>query len=191
MRKNRGAAAPTQIDVFLKAANYFDYLEKHFPNPEERKENIAELIHIATQFSDSAEFLERVSLLQATDDMASRQAHSANRNGRLAIGDMPPAVTLMTIHMAKGLEFTRVFLAGCVEGILPHARGMDTEKEVEEERRLMYVGMTRAREELSLSFYDQPSRFLGEIPTEFLKFTSLVSDRDVFEDNEERHITLD
>ena len=91
----------------------------------------------------------------------------------------------------RGLEFDRVFIAGACEGLLPHVRSLDTKEELEEERRLLYVAMTRARHELIISFYDLPSRFLSEIPQELLKFESGVSEKDVFDDGEERYITFD
>ena len=103
------------------------------------------------------------------------------------------AVNLMTIHLSKGLEFDRVFIAGCNEGILPHSRSLGTALEIEEERRLLYVAMTRAKKELNLSFYDIPSRFLGELPNDLVEFKSLVSKTESFSglDDEERYITLD
>ena len=97
----------------------------------------------------------------------------------------------MTIHMAKGLEFDTVFVAGCSEGLLPHARSIDAADQLEEERRLMYVAMTRARHNLFLSLYNIPSRFLFEIPKELTEFESGTSDASTLEDNEERYITLD
>jgi DNA helicase-2/ATP-dependent DNA helicase PcrA len=85
----------------------------------------------------------------------------------------------MTIHMAKGLEFDTVFIAGAAEGLLPHIRSIDKEDSLEEERRLMYVAMTRAREKLFISFFGLPSRFLSEIPNIYLKQTSNDNDNDV------------
>ena len=87
------------------------------------------------------------------------------------------AVVLMTMHMAKGLEFDAVFLTGMEEGLFPHARAMEDPEELEEERRLCYVGMTRARQRLWMTYayrrrvhgrdqYNMPSRFLEEIPEE-------------------------
>ena len=97
----------------------------------------------------------------------------------------------MTIHLAKGLEFDTVFVAGASEGLLPHARSMERDAELEEERRLMYVAMTRAQKRLHISFYDLPSRFLSELPGELLEFKSVASDETAFTDNEERYITID
>ena len=162
------------IQFFIKASDYFGYLEKNFVNATERKENIAELMTFASKFEDLAIFLEQVSLVQPTDAIAKNKT-----------------VHLMTIHLAKGLEFDRVFVVGCSEGLLPHARSLKDEAELEEERRLMYVAMTRAKKELSLSFYDLPSRFLLELPPELIEFRSSISENSVLEDNEERYITLD
>ena len=132
-------------------------------------------MHFASGFAELQTFLEAMSLLQATDNIK-KDGHG---------------VELMTIHLAKGLEFDHVFVAGAVEGLLPHARSLETEDELEEERRLLYVAMTRARKNLYISFFALPSRFLSEIPSEFVKFRNLVSDTEVFSDDEERYITLD
>ena len=182
------------IQIFIKASNYFGYLEKNFVNAAERKENISELMTFASKFEDLPAFLEQISLLQPTDApaiTADSRGQRAKSNKQLAISNSPFAVQLMTIHLAKGLEFDRVFVIGCSEGLLPHARSLKDESELEEERRLMYVAMTRAKKELGLSFYDLPSRFLLELPPELIEFQSLVSENNVLEDNEERYITLD
>jgi DNA helicase-2/ATP-dependent DNA helicase PcrA len=134
----------------------------------EEKDNVLELLRFADSAPGSGEealreFLERVSL-------------SARDPG----ADPSDAVRLMTLHNAKGLEFDVVFLLGVEEGLLPHARSDDSEKEIEEERRLFYVGLTRARERAFLSharrrllfgsFRDAiPSRFLNEIPVSLLR----------------------
>ncbi len=140
------------IKIFLEIYGYFDYLERNFLNADERQENIAELISFASGFNELPDFLEKVTLLQSTDDEA---AH--NR-------DPKAAVSMMTIHLAKGLEFENVFIAGAAEGLLPHIRSIDNELSLEEERRLMYVAMTRAKKKLHVSFYGMPSRFVAEIP---------------------------
>lgn len=175
LRDNPAKTPVKIIDIFLKHTNYFDYLDKNFANPDERKENVAGLVAFAGNFENLDEFLERVSLLQATDTTANSKAQSANK-----------PVSLMTIHLAKGLEFDNVFIAGVNEGLLPHHRSMGSQTELEEERRLIYVAMTRARKRLFLSFYDLPSRFLSEIPEEFLEFSGERGLND-----EERYITLD
>ena len=104
-------------------------------------------------------------------------------------------VTLMTLHNAKGLEYPTVFITGCEEGVFPHSRAID-EGALEEERRLFYVGITRARRHLNLSHawsrtifgrtqQNIPSRFLGEVPTELVKDVGLASSR------EDRNLSTD
>jgi DNA helicase-2/ATP-dependent DNA helicase PcrA len=134
-----------------------------------RLENLQELLNVTAEYDATAEeaslagFLESVSLVADVD--------SFDETGE--------AVTLMTLHSAKGLEFPVVFLVGLEEGVFPHSRSLTSDTELEEERRLCYVGMTRAREELHLvhahrrSLYGQPSfnrpsRFLEDIPPELL-----------------------
>ncbi len=143
------------INYFLNHTDYFQYLERRFRNSEEREENVKELINFAASFVDRGltAFLEQVSLAQAQDAPAGERG-----------------VNLMTIHLAKGLEFDTVFIAGCNEGTLPHHRSYNTEEELEEERRLMYVAVTRASQRLFLSFNKIPSRFLYEIPPELVLF---------------------
>jgi DNA helicase-2/ATP-dependent DNA helicase PcrA len=176
---NASASRPVElIGSVLETTRYAEYAKKNLTNVEDRMENIAELLRFASEFDDLATFLERIALVQSTDDSA-----------RTA-GELP--VALMTIHLAKGLEFDRVFIAGCAEGLLPHGRALGSDAELEEERRLMYVAMTRARHELAISFYDIPSRFLSELPSDKLMFTSLTGDgTDRPFDDEERYISYD
>ncbi len=145
------------INEFLKFADYLVYLKNNFINADERKENVKELIGFAAGFSDLDLFLQHLALFEATDNLK----------------DKEDAVKLTTIHLAKGLEFDKVFIAGVSEGLLPHARALLSSAEIEEERRLMYVAMTRAKKELYVSFYDLPSRFISEIPVELAEFKSL------------------
>ncbi len=145
------------IEKLLKLINYREYLSDGTPQAEEREANIGSLLSDSQNFTDLAGFLEEVSLMSSTDVDSDDQK-----------------VTLMTLHAAKGLEFPVVFIVGLEEGILPHARVFEADKsELEEERRLMYVGMTRAREELHLSYatsrmqfgqrsYNEISRFIYE-----------------------------
>ncbi len=136
------------------------------PQDESRVENLAELVGVAREFSERspeggvAEFLEQVSLVADADQVP---------------GEGEGVVTLMTLHAAKGLEYPVVFLTGLEDGVFPHLRTLGDERELQEERRLAYVGITRARERLYLSrahlrsawgqtSYNPPSRFLDEVP---------------------------
>lgn len=127
-----------------------------------REENVNELIGVANEFTQVDEFLEQVALVADTDSLDSNNH-----------------VTLMTLHSAKGLEYPVVFIVGVEEGIFPHNRALTDQVELEEERRLAYVGITRAKEQLVLSHawsrslfgntqYNPPSRFLDEIPEELI-----------------------
>ena len=172
------------VETFMKSTDYFDYLERNFTNPNERQENIGELAAFAAGYEDLSELLEKITLLQATDDVEQRawSIERETKNARKNRGQ----VQLMTIHLAKGLEFNNVIIAGLAEGLLPHHRSMDSQPELEEERRLMYVAMTRARKKLWLSFYGLPSRFLSEVPVEFTNFSGEQA-----LDDEERYVVLD
>ena len=164
------------ISFFLSRSEYRLYLKKNFANVQEREENIAALIEFASSFRTAQEFLEQIALLQAQDAVKK---------------DTAPSVTLTTIHLAKGLEFDRVYIAGCNEGLMPHARSLSTKAELEEERRLMYVAMTRARKELIIAFYDIPSRFLSELPGDACTIIPATENGLRSLDDEERYITLD
>ena len=174
------------INVFLQASNYDSLLEKNFNNPQERAENIAELITFATSFSSLQEFLERAALLQSNDSPNGHVVASASSPS--APNTRANPVNLMTIHIAKGLEFDYVFVVGVNEGMLPHERSMVSEDQIEEERRLMYVAMTRARKSLYLLFYQFPSRFLNEIPNELYEFISPSGMMDKLPDEDEMWI---
>jgi DNA helicase-2/ATP-dependent DNA helicase PcrA len=142
-----------------------------------RLENLAELVGRAAEFADIEEFIEQVSLVADTDEL-----------------DSDNQVVLMTLHSAKGLEYPFVFLIGCEEGIFPHNRALLDPRELEEERRLAYVGITRARERLHVSHawqrslygqsqYNPPSRFLGEVPMDlFDKRGNVPSDHELEEE---------
>ena len=134
---------------------------------ESRLENLDELVVAAEEFAarpeggDLGGFLDSVALIADVDELQEAR----------------PAVTLMTLHSAKGLEFPAVFLTGLEEGVFPHGRALDDEEGIEEERRLAYVGLTRAKERLFLSYaaerrlggyagLREPSRFLLEMPGE-------------------------
>jgi DNA helicase-2/ATP-dependent DNA helicase PcrA len=147
------------LNSILERSGYLDELRNERSiESEGRMENLAELIGTAETFETTEEFLEQVSLVADTDDL-----------------DDQSQVTLMTLHSAKGLEFPVVFVIGLEDGIFPHLRALGDPHELEEERRLAYVGITRARERLYLTNawsrtifgstqYNPPSRFLDEIP---------------------------
>jgi ATP-dependent DNA helicase UvrD/PcrA len=163
--------APAQlIERVLDRTNYLDYVEQQ-DNLEHtsRAENLRELSNAVAEATEQGQTLEdildRAALVADADDF-----------------DEGATVSLMTLHSAKGLEFDAVFLAGLEEGLLPHSRSIDKPENVEEERRLFYVGMTRAKESLVLTravyrrnYGDErmraslPSRFLAEIPGELIE----------------------
>lgn len=175
-------AAADLLGFILKETDYLASLRKHFRNAEERILNVRELIAFAVESESLHDFIERISLLEGTtSDSVSAGPHK-NRRG---------AVRLMTIHLSKGLEFDRVIVAGAAEGLLPHQMSLGTLTGLEEERRLMYVAMTRAKKELALTFHGVGSRFLYEIPQELIEFESTVTSDRELDDNEERYIVKD
>ncbi|MGC1176772.1 MAG: UvrD-helicase domain-containing protein [Candidatus Saccharimonadales bacterium] len=160
------------IDSLLRRIDYLHYLDDGTPQGEARQENVKELLSVAQEYQDEglAGFLEEVALVSDLDG-----ADFTN-----------DAVTLMTLHAAKGLEFPVVFMTGLEESIFPHSRALYDQHELEEERRLCYVGMTRARQELYLTYatsrllyggvqHNPPSRFLSEIDGEFQSTSSFDS----------------
>ncbi len=167
------------LNFFITNTNYLDYLERNYKNHLERSENVNELIRFAGEFKTLNEFLERVSLLQSADAPTKSTIHDSRFT-------MP--VNLMTVHLAKGLEFNNVFVTGCLEGLMPHQMSYGSMDELEEERRLMYVAMTRARNKLYLTFSGTPSRFLYEIPPELTEFTDLDSGKGQLPDADEMYI---
>lgn len=168
------------INYFIVNANYLEYLEKNYKNYQERTENVNEFIGFASGFESLEEFLERVSLLQSADSSKKSQVTNPLSN--------QATVQLMSIHLAKGLEFDNTFVIGCNEGIMPHQMSYGSLDELEEERRLMYVAMTRARKELTLSFHSTPSRFLYEIPPELTEFINLAGSQNELPDEDEMNI---
>lgn len=161
------------IETVIKQTGYGDMLDKeaeHDPQGESRKENVGEFLSVAKDYMDSnpdgnlQDFLENVALVSDVDDFESSDSK----------------VTLMTLHAAKGLEFPVVFLTGLDEGLFPHSRTLLDPAQVEEERRLAYVGITRAEQQLyvtnaitrtmygRISAY-MPSRFLAEIPPQLME----------------------
>jgi DNA helicase-2/ATP-dependent DNA helicase PcrA len=163
--KRAGMPVPAFIDEVLSASGYREALrQERSAEAEGRLENLEELISAAEDYQLSAEepsvegFLDAVTLVSDVDELG------ADVRG----------VTMMTLHSAKGLEFPAVFMTGMEEGVFPHSRSMGDAEEIEEERRLCYVGFTRAEQRLFLSYalhrrlhgygLGEPSRFLLEIP---------------------------
>jgi DNA helicase-2/ATP-dependent DNA helicase PcrA len=163
--------APSQalselLDAIIAGADYRRYLLEGFADGEERWENVQELRAVASQYDELApaealaRFLEDAALITDIDEY----------------DEKADAVTLITLHAAKGLEFPVVFIVGMEEGLLPHMRSYDDPAQMEEERRLCYVGMTRAQEQLYLvrafrrafGGHNPPSRFLADIPPELV-----------------------
>ncbi|MYZ07640.1 DNA helicase PcrA [Streptomyces sp. SID2999] len=173
-----GAGPATVLEAVLERTGYLAELQASTdPQDETRIENLQELAAVALEFEQGredgeqgtlAEFLERVALVADSDQIPDEE-------------DGDGVITLMTLHTAKGLEFPVVFLTGMEDGVFPHMRALNQTKELEEERRLAYVGITRARERLYLTraalrsawgqpSYNPPSRFLEEIPATHLEW---------------------
>ena len=158
-------AVPELLERVLEQSGYLEALEaERTIEAQGRIENLMELVGVAREYQQSAEtpslseFLQQISLYSDQD----------------ALEEERSLVTLMTLHNAKGLEFRAVFLIGMEEGVFPHSRSIE-EQGLEEERRLCYVGLTRAQERLVLTHaaarslwgsrgYNMPSRFLDELP---------------------------
>ena len=140
----------TTMEIMDKILEVTNYLELYDPKTEEglmRLENIKELRSVAAQFPDLTEFLENVSLVQQEYLPSKSVSWKQGKNSKVV-----NAVTLMTMHSAKGLEFPAVFIIGMEEGLFPHSRSLMEKEELEEERRLCYVGITRAKERLFLTY---------------------------------------
>jgi len=160
----------TTLEILDKTLDITGYLEMFDKKDKEdliRLENIRELRSVASQFAALSDFLEQVSLLESAQDSKGVLSINGQKSSS--------AVTLATAHATKGLEFTNVFIIGMEEGLFPHSRSMNSSEELEEERRLCYVGMTRAKERLYLTYARRrlyfglksanlPSRFLADIP---------------------------
>ncbi len=156
------------MDEIIKVTGYVEYLTDGSDEALTRVENIKELRSVALEFVNLEEFLENVALIESSDKPTRKNRPEQD------------FVSLMTIHSAKGLEFPVVFLVGMEEGLFPHSQSLGELMELEEERRLCYVAVTRAMEKLyfsnaGLRMYfgniqaNPPSRFLSEIPKEMLK----------------------
>jgi len=174
--KNADLTTLEILDNVLKKTEYIKLYDETDKDDRDRLENIKELRSVALKFPDLTNFLENVSLVE--------QEHMPDKTTEIK----RDAVTLMTLHAAKGLEFSRVFMIGMEEGLFPHSRSLMDKNELEEERRLCYVGMTRAKEKLFLTyarkrmFFGQRtssmvSRFILELPENMLEKNILANQR--------------
>ena len=170
-------SSPAKMIRLIVEAGYDEYLQENYPNFSIRLEDIEQLAIFAQQFPDTSDFLSQLALLTNLEAEAEEAADKDTEQIRLS-----------TIHQAKGLEFDVVFIIMLCDGMFPSARSLDTSEGEEEERRLFYVAITRARNELYLSYplirmmpggsgdaMQQPSRFLSEIPRELLDEWNLKS----------------
>ncbi|GAB7031552.1 DNA helicase PcrA [Streptomyces sp. NPDC021749] len=174
-----GAGPATILEAVLERTGYLAELQASTdPQDETRIENLQELAAVALEFEQDrgeenpgtlSDFLEQVALVADSDQIPDEDEEGSG------------VVTLMTLHTAKGLEFPVVFLTGMEDGVFPHMRALGQTKELEEERRLAYVGITRARERLYVTrstmrsawgqpSYNPPSRFLEEIPDDYVEW---------------------
>ena len=162
------------MEEILTATRYRDLYELDDPEEAAKLENISELLAHASQFETVSSFLENVALIQDDYDLNGKRQRDFNRD----------EVTLMSLHSAKGLEFAVVFLVGLEENLLPHARSLFDKEQLAEERRLCYVGITRAKERLYFTYARKRwlygginsvcrSRFLDDLDPELLAIKRL------------------
>ena len=162
--------SPSEMITSIVEAIYDDYAKVNFTNYELRREDLDQLAVFARQFKDVHEFLSQLALISNVDAEAGPNQTSDKE-----------AVNLSTVHQAKGLEFHTVFVIWLTDGMFPSSRSLDTREALEEERRLFYVAITRARDELYLTLphmrlsggygdvFQRPSRFLQEIPNRLVE----------------------
>jgi DNA helicase II / ATP-dependent DNA helicase PcrA len=161
---------PSEMITSVVEAIYDDYAKANFSNYELRKEDLNQLAAFARQFQSVDEFLSQLALISNVDAEAAPNPNNDNES-----------VNLSSVHQAKGLEYHTVFVIWLTDGMFPSTRSLDTREAIEEERRLFYVAVTRARDELYLTYphmrlnagygemFQRPSRFLKEIPTELVE----------------------
>src|SRR6266480_3609849 len=161
---------PSEMITSVVEAIYDDYAKVNFANYELRREDLNQLAAFARQFKDIHEFFSQLALISNID----AEAATGQTNDK-------EAVNLSTVHQAKGLEFHTVFVIWLTDGMFPSSRSMDDRKDLEEERRLFYVAITRAKDELYLTYphmrltggygdvFQRPSRFLKEIPNKLVE----------------------
>lgn len=173
------------LDQLLEKTNYLELYDANVEEESYRLENIKELRSVATEFPQLSEFLENVALVEQEYTPKNQKGSDRNRK----------ATTLMTLHAAKGLEFPIVFIVGMEEGIFPHSRSLMEKDELEEERRLCYVGITRAQDKLYFTYANRRlffgtrtqnmiSRFIADIPESAIELqVSLSADRGFRDDD--------
>ena len=161
---------PSEMITSVVEAIYDDYAKTNFINYELRREDLNQLAAFARQFADAQEFLSQLALISNVDAEPAPNAAADHE-----------ALNLSSVHQAKGLEFHTVFVIWLTDGMFPSTRSLETRDAVEEERRLFYVAITRARDELYLTYphmrlnagygdvFQRPSRFLKEIPNQLLE----------------------
>jgi DNA helicase-2/ATP-dependent DNA helicase PcrA len=164
------SVAPTEMITSVVEAIYDDYARANFANYELRKEDLSQLAAFARQFKDANEFLSQLALISNVDAEASVTQTNEQES-----------VNLSSVHQAKGLEFHTVFVIWLTDGMFPSSRSLETRDAIEEERRLFYVAVTRAKDELYLTYphmrlnagygdmFQRPSRFLKEIPSQLVE----------------------
>jgi DNA helicase II / ATP-dependent DNA helicase PcrA len=170
MAPNGKPNPPSEMIVSVVEAIYDDYAKANFTNYEVRREDLNQLAAFARQFGDVQEFLSQLALISNVDAEPAPNASADNE-----------ALNLSSVHQAKGLEFHTVFVIWLTDGMFPSSRSLETRDAIEEERRLFYVAITRARDELYLTYphmrlnagfgdvFQRPSRFLKEIPSELVE----------------------
>lgn len=173
------------LDKILKKTDYLSLYDERDEEDRTRLENIKELRSVAIEFPNLIEFLENVALVE-------QESMPDHPNPSAGGGERKDAVNLMTLHAAKGLEFPVIFMVGMEEGLFPHSRSLMDKNELEEERRLCYVGMTRAKEKLFLTysrkrlFFGQRtsnivSRFILDLPQKVLSKNLPILEKDSLE----------
>jgi len=184
--KNEDWQTEALFEEIVKASTY---LEKYDPKDQDdyrRLENVKELLSLARQHPKISDFLENVALVQQEYSASEKEKQDSSEN----------AIKLMTLHASKGLEFGVVFLVGMEEGLMPHSRSLENMTQMEEERRLCYVGLTRAKEKLFLTYakkrlffgkttYNDPSRFIADIPSKLIDFQVSKVDDDWSESDDD------
>src|SRR5438445_9399556 len=161
---------PSEMITSVVEAIYDDYAKVNFTNYELRREDLNQLAAFARQFKDLNEFLSQLALISNVDAEAAPNQTADNE-----------AVNLSSVHQAKGLEYHTIFVIWLSDGMFPSSRSLNQREDLEEERRLFYVAITRARDELYLTYpqlrlsggfgdvFQRPSRFLQEIPNDLVE----------------------